>query len=382
MPDSSVAYDLLLLATIPMPLLSLPDDLLVLILQHCSLTDIFQVPRVCRRLATVTRDYVKTIAPAVAATSFPKSDFFLLPGSNGRDWDWLKLLVPKFMAAVLLDRYSLLSHTVLGQYLGIPPEDTAGDEIRGRITRGLVVMNRLSRISKDVYSMRDDILPQIAAKGSPDGPEPDREAASCTPELSVLRSREELVLKRRLDYCATLDEEDISCYHLMYAFLCACIRSTSDRPSSMRWLRGRRRGVRGLRGLTKSPREPHYFDWFGGGDMKLLQAGDSWVNWALLRYGPMIFWRQWYYGDDKDVVKNRLLGAWASRSTYQRGIETAFGQELDKSLESTKAFFGYAFLPLHIISELEKHSRMRQERKQSAVTGALRDVPYWVDFRT
>ncbi|OCL06459.1 hypothetical protein AOQ84DRAFT_378598 [Glonium stellatum] len=77
-------------------------------------------------------------------------------------------------------------------------------------------------------------------------------------------------------------------------------------------------------------RERDFFDW-GNRDARRLAQGNSWVNWAILHYGPELFWRQWCAAEavPGGGVRERLLALWAGRDAARVEVERAAAVEVE-----------------------------------------------------
>ncbi|RYP57946.1 hypothetical protein DL769_009193 [Monosporascus sp. CRB-8-3] len=352
---------------------SLPDEVIIAIFQNLAVPDVFQLALTDRRLAAIAVTYSKSIAPLAARNSFPDAHLLTHTSCSVQDFEWLKGLVPRFIATVLVDKFRLRSpHMYLDDY-GIPAEVEDGEELRGQIVQGLRVLNRLSVISKDVYRIPEGSIPRRPLHERAWGFVKQHERRdSMYRALDLLRRREQLVLERRLEYIVGLDAQSLENYRLMYAFLFQPFLVNHDPHTAS-----------SVSCWGSGPREPHGpddFDW-SGDDGRRLFRGDSWLNWYILHEGPLLFWNQWYYCHNGNLIKDKALNAWNTRNAKQVCVERNALIGLEATLKSTGPIYyrDLSHLPALRSYRRKKTHLLRGNRYECKEV--LNHVPYWVNFR-
>jgi hypothetical protein len=145
-----------------LPTLSaLPPEILIPICQQLHLQDLLAFRLTSRHISLVVSTHSPVIAPVVARNQFPYATLLLrAPKSGCHDLTWLQSLVPKYLAAVLVDRARLTPSTFQNYVPHIPAESPLGDTLRARVENGWRILKQLSDISKDVYALPgDEFLP-------------------------------------------------------------------------------------------------------------------------------------------------------------------------------------------------------------------------------
>ncbi|KAF2430850.1 hypothetical protein EJ08DRAFT_660525 [Tothia fuscella] len=289
---------------------TLPDDLLILISQYLKVHDIFSLRQTAPHLAAFIISNSTHIALSVARNTFPKTGLLLRSTSNNvHDFQWLKSLVPRYFASVLVDRYRLRSPDLFGEFYSIPAESERGDSARARVENGLLVFKTLSDVSYAIYRLPVSKIPQ----------KPFRERLTRTLKLQIFRSgytaidmlqrRETEISKRRLAYLQSLEKQDIDNFKITIALFLGAVLTNGDYSARM--------------SHHFKYDGPDMFDWEGkdGKGGKTICRGDSWVNAFLLHKGPMLFWKQWYRQVEENNVKEIVLREWRARSSRQIDIE-------------------------------------------------------------
>jgi hypothetical protein len=115
-------------------------------------------------------------------------------------------------------------------------------------------------------------------------------------EFEVFRQREDLILKRRLEYIKNLTDDLAKDYKLMFMLLSSVFRtSVSNYGDDFK---------------------PWIFDWGCGIDgQRLLRRGNSWLTWFILHEGPDLFWQQWWAlpsdrAETKNYIRDRSIVFW------------------------------------------------------------------------
>ncbi|KAK7743342.1 hypothetical protein SLS62_010665 [Diatrype stigma] len=355
-------------------MLLLPNELLVAIFQFLPVPDVFQLALTNRRLHAIAREYEKSIAPCAARVSFPDATLLTRAGpGTTQDFEWLKGLVPKYIATVLVDRLRLMApQTYIGEY-GIPAEDEDGEVLRGLVVEGLCVLNRLSIISKEVYKLPDSDVPQPRTslrervrrllrhgKLRRSKPRPHE----------MLHRREDLIRDRRRRYLEGLPIQSLEAYHLMFAFLIQPIQTHYDLHTAdlSNYFGPDGRDPTGLESFDRA--DDH---------AKRLFQGNSWLNWYILHEGPLLFWKQWYYCNDRNLIRDRALAAWYARAGEQVWIERDAVFDLRDIISHPiryECMFKLCGQPALI-----NHRRKKLEGRYKRPQEVLNDVPYWINFR-
>lgn len=355
-------------------MLFLPDELLLAIFRQLPVPDVFQLALTNRRLADIAQRYGKSIAPCAVRNSFPDASLLIRADVATQDFEWLKSLVPRYLATVLIDRFRLRSPHMFHDDYGIPAEDEDGEKLRGAVAQGLCILSRLSVISKEGYKLPENDVPR----------QPFRERArrflkyreprdSRSRALDLLHRRENMIRARRLQYLETLDNQSVQNYRLMFAFLIQPFLTNYDPPTAFL--------VTCFRSGAREPHGPDSFDW-DGDDGKRLYRADSWVNWYIFHEGPLLFWKQWYYCNDKTLIRDRALDAWNTRTSEQISIERESIADMGPIIKPSVPYRDIA--DLHLVPALQDYRRKKTELlrvNQYKPKEILNDVPYWIGFR-
>ncbi|KAJ9648290.1 hypothetical protein H2201_000588 [Coniosporium apollinis] len=355
---------------------SLPDDTIIIVCRYLTLSDILHLRLTNRRLAAVVVSCSKAIAPFVASNTFPNADLLLRRDASTAgtaDFTWLKGLVPKYLAAVVVDRFRLRSSELCLEEFGIPAESEAGDALRERAEKGWRVLSELSLISQEVYRLpvrRVRLLPPKERLKRVFGSS--RYPSAASKPLEILERRERMILEQRLLYLKRLDAQIISDYRFMYSLLLAAVRTNHDPPSA---------AIMGHNWTRKNDVALDRFDWSGDHGRRL-HKGNSWVNWFIMHEGPTLFWKQWKGDMEENFVRDRVLHAWNGRLEQQIAIERDTVCDIENLLTAVSGFKVYC--PMDVLGEFEEHARHRIARVRAGQPGpkeTLEDVPYWIDFR-
>jgi hypothetical protein len=154
----------------------------------------------------------------VARQTFPNAVRLLeRPLEGNYTFSWLKGLIPKQLAAVLVDRHRF-AHDWGDNRYGIPAEDPFGDDLRARVANGWHVLQKLSAISQDVYKIKPGNL-GLSTK--------ELGFALFSPtrfRFSVVEARERLAMERRQKYIESSSESSAKDYKLMFLLLSSVFR--------------------------------------------------------------------------------------------------------------------------------------------------------------
>ncbi|OCL14830.1 hypothetical protein AOQ84DRAFT_358565 [Glonium stellatum] len=367
---------------------TLPDDVLILAISQCCIDELFCLRLTSYRLAAIISSYITVIAPAVARRTFPEADLLTRLPKGTHTFRWLKGLIPKQLAAILVDRHRF-AHTWANSRYGIPAEDPFGDELRGRVANGWCVFKKISNISQGVYEIAPTRL--VLSK---------KELSLALFNRSrlkflILECRENIILERRLDYIKSLPEKDAKDYKLMFLLLSSVFRVS----------------------LTTNYGEeykPWIFDWGHGIDsQRLVRKGESWMTWYILHEGPSLFWQQWWVKsprspDTKNFIRDHSLRSWFSNSSKgirasvpgfapddwidtndkAHSLQRDFAHKIQKALEekSVTGELGSSnaisyFNPIPYFIKYSYCRRLRQHRREDPPKETMDHVPFHVDFR-
>jgi F-box associated protein len=359
-------------------LLSLPDDILIMICTCLELMDLYNMRLVTRRLATLISSYNRTIAPRVAQNTFPGAKHMLQTAmSEAQDLDitWLNSLVIKYLSAVLVDRIRLESEALNGDHMGIRSEDERGDIIRTRVENGWRVYKVLSDLSKNVYGMQNNQIPPRSMKQQVKQFWRSLIRNAHAKSIDSLERRERLIFQRREAYLRSLEQQEIVDYRLTQGLLHCMIKTKYD-PSHIIALF--------MSGVRTGLEEPDYFDWAEKTRGEKFRRGESWVNWCLLHEGPKLFWVQWHVHGSDQFVKERLIQAWEERSEQQITIERRWSSQLEKIIRfldgvGRKTVFGY--ISLNDRRDLFWGHPPSHPNNRPPCDDIMNDVPYRVLFR-
>lgn len=236
----------------------LPDDVLILIFSQCRIDELLALRLTCSKSRSIIHDYFTTIAPSVARSSFPLSDLLLAPPNHPSLYtlNWLKGLVPQQLASILVDRHRF-SHEWSQQRYGIPAEDPYGNVLRTRVANGWCALRRLSNISDEVYSLHAKSVLKSTTDLAWRVVHPSRF------KFEVFRQREDMILKRRLEYIKSMPDDLAKDYKLMFMLLSSAFRTSISNYGN--------------------DYKPWIFDWGCGIDgQRLLRRGNSWLTWLVL----------------------------------------------------------------------------------------------------
>jgi hypothetical protein len=364
---------------------ALPEDIMILIFSQCRIDDLLTLRLTNRKIKDIIAEYIVTIAPSVARQTFPASNLLLQPLSKPTDYSlgWLKFLIPQQLAAILVDRHRFSLDWTQQRY-GIPAEDSYGDELRARVANGWCVLRKLSNISKEVYAMS----PRNVLKST------DMALSVVRPskyKFELFRQREELILKRRLQFIKEISDDMTKDYKLMFVLLSSAFRTSLSNYGD---------------DFT-----PWIFDWGCGIDgQRLLRRGNSWLTWFVLEAGPELFWQQWWalppdtpatknyirdkslaawFGDCKtnpeDFVRQFLPREWNDVNEKWHSVQRDNAYEVQKAIEEkVAASVSGDFSSVNPLQYFVQYAEVREQREQLTippVVESMSHVPFHVDFR-
>lgn len=126
----------------------LPDDIVILIAQYLTISDVYALRRTSQYLNTSLQLHVKSVSRSVAHNTFPTSVrlFHDAEAPTAHDFNWLQDLYPKYLAALVLDRRHWGDLVPFGRSVScIPTEDLRGDDLRSKVAVGWRVLHRSLR---------------------------------------------------------------------------------------------------------------------------------------------------------------------------------------------------------------------------------------------
>ncbi|KAF2800299.1 hypothetical protein K505DRAFT_320598 [Melanomma pulvis-pyrius CBS 109.77] len=363
----------------------LPEDVLILIFSQCCIDELLSLRLTSTKTRNLIAEYLATIAPSVARSTFPLNDHLLTPRDDPTLYTiaWLKGLIPQQLAAILVDRHRF-SYEWTGQRYGIPAEDPYGDVLRARVANGWCVLRRLSNISEDVYSLHAKQVLKSTTDLAWKVVHPSRF------KFEVFRQREDLILKRRLEYIKGIPDDLAKDYKLMFMLLSSTFRTSVSNYGD--------------------DYKPWIFDWGCGIDgQRLLRRGNSWLTWFVLHEGPDLFWNQWWtlcpeQPQTKNYIRDRSIEAWFGKAKITpedfirqflprewndvnekwHGIQRDYAFKVQKALEerASSGFTDFAAVnPILYFTQYAECRQLREEEGMGPVTETLSRVPFHVDFR-
>jgi hypothetical protein len=250
----------------------LPEDILILIFSQCRIDELLALRLTSQHINNLISEYIVTIAPSVARSTFPQSDLLLtpLPDRSQYTLKWLLGLIPRQLAAILVDRHRLSSRNIEGRsmWAGLAAEDPLGDGLRARVTNGWYVLQHLSTISRNIHRTRSGDTSK-ATRGIIS-----HLINSTQRHVDTMRDLEDLVMRTRIEYMRDLEAQDIRDYNVLMILLSAIFNP--DRYAG-------------------SNDEEWIFDWSNGIEAnRTFRTGESWMTWFVLAEGADIFWKQWW----------------------------------------------------------------------------------------
>jgi hypothetical protein len=346
-------------------LIDLPDDVIILISSQCRIDELLALRLTCAKLRNIIDEYITTIGPSVARSTFPHCEHLLGRHANATTpftFRSLKALIPEQLASILVDRHRIADEWMQSRY-GIPAEDAFGDELRDRVASGWRVLNDLSNISRATYGVNvrgtRKTPVQLANKIF-------RPAFS---KLEMLMQSEEAILQKRLDYLAQLEPKQAQDYKVMFVLLSSAF-STS------------------ISNLGEE-HKPWPFDFGEGIDgQRELRKGNSWLSWYILAEGPDLFWQQWWSLPEGDAttryyVRDRAIDAFNDTpkklSDVQRLLARTFQVLVDDKASLETAFD--ASNPVRYFARYADHRMQRRQDGLSPPPEILDKVPFLINFR-
>lgn len=346
-------------------LTQLPEDVLILICSQCRIDELFLLRRTSAKIRHLIDEYIATIAPSVARSTFPLSEHLLARGKSALPsytLKWLKSLIPEQLASVLIDRHRIADEWLQSRY-GVPAEDPFGDALRDRVANGWRILRALSDISRQEYStnLKDTrISPSDLAN---------KVFRPALFKLESLKHVEDNILVKRKQYFAKLPQTAAQDYKIMFILLSSAFSTSISNtgPEHKVWPFDFGAGIDGQRELRK---------------------GTSWLSWYILAQGPDLFWQQWWSlpHDDpatRNYIRDRAIEAFANTpeklSDHQRPLARNF-QEFVNVCARLSSEFDQSN-PVRYFSQYAEHRLRRREAGLPPATEILGHVPFMVNFR-
>ncbi|KAF2852544.1 hypothetical protein T440DRAFT_466681 [Plenodomus tracheiphilus IPT5] len=340
-----------------------PEDILLQIISRCCINGLLTFRLTNKRTRALIDNYIATLAPAVARSTFPQSELLLAPLDSRRQYTlrWLVGLIPRQLAAIVVDQHRVGFDLSYARY-GIDAEDPAGDELRRRVTTGWYILQEVYALSEDAPSKAS--LPKDSR---------DRLYKAKILEMfhksqvdvEYLKEREDIILERRLLYLETLSVQDVKDFKLMMTML-SYVFNLSRKNIGPEY-------------------EPWVFDWDGGIDRQRdFRKGKSWLTWFVLSQGYKMFWDQWWHLPPNSAVnhiRDLALAAWKPipqiLADHQRQVTQQFQEAVDKKADFLNDFS--ASNPFRYFGDQRRF--IGSGPRTSSFKQTMEHVPFLVKFR-
>lgn len=343
----------------------LPDDILILVCSQCRIDELLLLRRTSAKIRNLIDEYIATIAPSVARSTFPLSEHLLARGMDmGPPYtlQWLKSLIPEHLASLLIDRHRVADEWLQSRY-GIPAEDPFGDALRDRVANGWRVLRVLSNISRQEYgtTLKDTrISPADLAN---------KVFRPSLFKLESLKHIEGNILTKRKQYLAQLPPIAAQDYKIMFTLLSSAFSTSITNVGS--------------------EHKPWPFDFGDGIDgQRELRKGKSWLSWYVLAQGPDLFWQQWWSlpHDDpttRNYIRDRAIEAFTNTperlSDHQRLLASNL-QEYVNVCARLESDFDQSN-PVRYFVQYAEHRLRRRDAGLPPATEILDHVPFMINFR-
>ena len=336
----------------------LPDDILILVYSECTIEGLLTLRLTDRRSRDLISEYINTIAPLAARTSFPGCSNLLRHQPLRYTIQWLRDLIPRQLAAILVDRHRI-AHDSMQQRYGIPSEDPYGDDLRARIANGWRVLYRLTSISTFAPFAIDpkpanDLVTRLLC--------PSR-------RLDMDRQKEDSILQQRLGYIDSMPIQDAKDYKLMFMLLSSAFRTSMSNIGE--------------------EHKPWEFDWGKGIDgQRLFRKGSSWLAWFVLNEGPHLFYSQWWTlphdaPSTRYYIRDRALATWMATPHKVVDHQREHARKIQEAINS-KAAVSTDFVSVNPIPYFTQYAEHRLAKWKSGglpPREILSHVPFHIEFR-
>jgi hypothetical protein len=346
-------------------LIDLPDDILILICSQCRIDELLTLRLTCAKLRNIIDEYITTIGPSVARSTFPHCEHLLSRHANANSpytFRSLKALIPEQLASILVDRHRIADEWMQSRY-GIPAEDAFGDELRDRVASGWRVLNDLSNISRAAYGVNVRDTRKTPAQLANKIFRPSHF------KLETLLQLEDAILQKRLDYLAQLEPKQAQDYKVMFVLLSSAFSTSISNVGE--------------------GHKPWPFDFGEGIDgQRELRKGNSWLSWYTLADGPDLFWQQWWSLPEGDAttryyIRDRAIEAFNETpqklSDNQRLLARTFQEAVNEKASLETAFD--ASNPVRYFARYADHRIARRQAGLPPPPEILDKVPFLINFR-
>jgi hypothetical protein len=346
-------------------LLDLPDDILILISSQCRIDELFTLRLTCGKTRNLIDEYITTIAPCVARSTFPLSDHLLTRSADAVSpftFHSLKTLIPEQLASILVDRHRVADEWLQSRY-GIPAEDPYGNTLRDRVVSGWRVLRDLSNISRQEYG--------TYAKGTRNSPADIANKVFRPSHFKLEASKhvEDTILQKRLEYVAQLEPKRAQDYKLMFTLLSNAFSTSFSNIGE--------------------DHVPWPFDFGGGIDgQRELRTGRTWLSWYVLAEGPDLFWQQWWslpHSDTstKNYIRDHAIEDFKSTPEKLSDHQRMLARSLQVAVNE-RALLYSDFDQSNPIHYFSLYAGQRLRNRQAGLPPAreiLEHVPFLVNFR-
>ena len=344
-------------------LVDLPDDILILICSQCRIDELLTLRVTNSKTRTLIDEYITTIAPSVARSTFPLSEHLLAKHANTLSPLTLRsltALIPEQLASILVDRHRIADEWLQSRY-GVPAEDSFGDALRDRVASGWRVLRELSNIARDEISIKD--TPKSAAYLT------NKIFRPTQFKLDILKQKEDSILQRRLEYITRLGHRQAQDYKLMFTLLSSAFSTTFSNIGE--------------------EYAPWPFDFGNGIDgQRELRRGKTWLSWYILAEGPDLFWQQWWVlphrdPQTKNYIRDRAIKAFEHVPEQLADHQRLLARTLQKAV-NREACWESAFndsSPVRYFAQYAKERLLRREAGLPPTQEILGHVPFLINFR-
>jgi hypothetical protein len=339
----------------------LPDDILIIIFSQCTIDELRTLRLTDSRSRSLIVEYISTIAPAAARSTFHQSRNLLLSRPLQYTFQWLEDLVPRQLAAILVDRHRM-AHDSMQQRYGIPAEDPYGNELRARIANGWHVLSQLANISKGVHR---------SSASDPANPYSDFGIRFISPprKLETSQQKEDLIATQRLAFIESMPAQGAKDYKLMFMLLSSAFRTSISNISE--------------------EHKPWVFDWGNGIDgQRMFRKGSSWLAWFVLAEGPELFWKQWWIlpsdaPSTRHHIRDRAITAWTATPQKLVDYQRDHARRIQEAI-NVKAEVATDFISVNPIPYFTQYAEHRVAAWKSGMRPAeetMSHIPFHVEFR-
>lgn len=346
-------------------LTQLPDDVLIIVCSQCRIDELCVLRRTSAGLRKLIDEYITTIAPSVARSTFPLSEHLLARvTSAGPPYtlQWSRGLIPEHLASMLVDRHRIADEWLQSRY-GIPAEDPFGDTLRDRVANGWRILRVLSNISRHEYgtNLRDTrISPADLAK---------KVFRPSVFKLESLKHIEDNILVKRKQYLGTLPPIAAQDYKIMFTLLSSAFSTSISNVGA--------------------EHKAWPFDFGDGIDgQRELRKGKSWLSWYVLAQGPDMFWQQWWSlphdnPATRNYIRDRAIEAFANTPEKLADHQRLLAHNLQEYINAC-ARLQSDFDQSNPVQYFVQYAELRLRRREAglpAATEILGHVPFMINFR-